>query len=108
LPCMVPREWIEPPDVDTAEGELLDEDDQHTDERSRMLRASSEEPRLLGSKDGRAHDRDGSPSESLDWDSEEERRRGGSGKGKGRVSRTMDEAGRTLPPSERVPTATGL
>ncbi|KAF2002787.1 DUF862-domain-containing protein [Amniculicola lignicola CBS 123094] len=36
LPCVVPREWIAPPDHDTADGELLDED--FEDERSSMLR----------------------------------------------------------------------
>lgn len=35
LPCVVPREWIAPPDH-TADGELLDED--FEDERSSMLR----------------------------------------------------------------------
>ena len=47
LPCMVPREWVAPPDVETAEGELCDErredededaaDDVDDDERSAML-----------------------------------------------------------------------
>ncbi|USW46763.1 Putative PPPDE peptidase domain-containing protein [Septoria linicola] len=32
LPCVVPREWISPPDVDTAEGELLAEDDEEEEE----------------------------------------------------------------------------
>lgn len=36
LPCVVPREWISPPDQDTADGELLDESEE--DERSSMLR----------------------------------------------------------------------
>ncbi|KAH7310433.1 PPPDE putative peptidase domain-containing protein [Stachybotrys elegans] len=44
LPCMVPREWVEPPDFETAEGELLDED--ATDEHSRMLGPSP--PHRLG------------------------------------------------------------
>ncbi|KAF1814319.1 DUF862-domain-containing protein [Eremomyces bilateralis CBS 781.70] len=35
LPCMVPREWVAPPDVETADGELVDEED---DERAVMLR----------------------------------------------------------------------
>src|SRR5436190_15533752 len=40
LPCVVPREWISPPDFDTADGELLeeDEDQDRVDERSRILR----------------------------------------------------------------------
>lgn len=35
FPCVVPRDWISPPDHDTADGELLEEDDD--DERSSML-----------------------------------------------------------------------
>jgi hypothetical protein len=38
LPCVVPRDWIAPPDFDTADGELMDDDDGHeADERSGML-----------------------------------------------------------------------
>lgn len=46
LPCIVPRDWIEPPEYDTQGGDLL-EDDLSSDERSRMLRDSSEAPRLV-------------------------------------------------------------
>jgi len=88
---VVPREWIEPPEYDTADGELLDEDEQHTDEHSRMLGQSR--PHFLS--DGAASD------EATEWDSEEERRRGGSGKGKQVV---RDSAGRQLPAAERAPT----
>ena len=100
LPCVVPRDWLEPPDYDTADGELLDEDD-HADERSRMLRSSSEQPRLVGhsSDDGTLGFADGS-----DWDSEEERQHGGSGKGKGKAP-VRDAAGRQLPASETAPQA---
>ncbi|KND87551.1 DeSI-like protein sdu1 [Tolypocladium ophioglossoides CBS 100239] len=89
LPCVVPRDWIEPPEYDTADGELLDDDEEHADEQSRMLGQS------------RSHFlSDGANSEGAEWDSEEERRRGGSGKGK-KVLR--DTAGRQLPPAERAP-----
>jgi hypothetical protein len=37
LPCVVPREWIQPPDCDTAEGELLDDEDEGDEEHSAML-----------------------------------------------------------------------
>ncbi|GAB1727072.1 hypothetical protein NU195Hw_g3925t1 [Hortaea werneckii] len=42
LPCMVPKEWIAPPDHETAEGELVEEeenfeDDDDEDERAAML-----------------------------------------------------------------------
>lgn len=104
LPCVVPRDWLEPPDYETADGELLDEDD-HADERSRMLRSSSEQPRLVGqrSDDGTLGYADGS-----DWDSEEERQHGGSGKGKGKgkgKAPARDAAGRQLPASEMAPPA---
>ena len=35
LPCVVPREWIAPPDHDTADGELVEDEE---DERTSMLR----------------------------------------------------------------------
>lgn len=40
MPCVVPREWVAPPDYETAEGELID-GDQETDERARMLPPSN-------------------------------------------------------------------
>ncbi|KAK0966807.1 hypothetical protein LTR91_016339 [Friedmanniomyces endolithicus] len=36
LPCMVPREWVNPPNCDTAEGELVDEEEGE-DEQAAML-----------------------------------------------------------------------
>jgi hypothetical protein len=96
FPCVVPREWIEPPDFDTADGELLDVDDS-MDERSRMLRSSSEGPRLVGHEDQESPSGDG----AFDWDSEDDSRRGGSGEG--RANAVRDTAGRNLPASERAP-----
>ena len=90
LPCVVPRDWIEAPDFETNDGDLLDVDD-HADESSRMLRTSDEQPRLVGQPDRQS---------SFDWESEEERRSGGSGKGK---APARDSAGRTLPAAERAP-----
>lgn len=90
MPCLVPREWIDPPEYDTADGELLDEDDDIADESSRMLGRTK--PHFLS--DGR-NSRD-----DLEWDSEDERRRGGSGKGK---QAARDSAGRRLPAAERAP-----
>ncbi|KAK4553175.1 hypothetical protein LTR86_009705 [Recurvomyces mirabilis] len=39
IPCMVPKEWIQPPDHETAEGELVDgdEEDEDEDEQAAML-----------------------------------------------------------------------
>ncbi|KAF4457065.1 UPF0326 hag1 [Fusarium albosuccineum] len=90
LPCVVPRDWIEPPEYDNSDGALLDDYD-NSDEHSHMLGASA--PHLLTeSNDGSGDD--------AEWDSEDERRRGGSGKGKQAV---RDTAGRRLPPAERAP-----
>ncbi|KAF4506248.1 hypothetical protein G6O67_006351 [Ophiocordyceps sinensis] len=71
LPCVVPRDWIEPPEYDTADGELLDEVDDPTHEHSRMLRQSR--PHLL------VQDASG---EDTEWDSEEERPRGAAARAK--------------------------
>ncbi|KAF1965530.1 DUF862-domain-containing protein [Bimuria novae-zelandiae CBS 107.79] len=49
LPCVVPREWIAPPDHDTADGELLDED--FEDERSSMLRHDQQRRRMQSAED---------------------------------------------------------
>ncbi|KAF5656959.1 UPF0326 domain-containing protein [Fusarium heterosporum] len=87
LPCVVPRDWIEPPEYDTSEGALLDDYD-NSNENSTMLQTTT--PHLLT---------DSNDSSDDEWDSEEERRRGGSGKGKQAL---RDSAGRRLPPAERA------
>lgn len=92
FPCVVPRDWIEPPEYDTADGELLEDEDYDLDERSRMLRHNG--PHFMVEND------DSGESDAEEWDSEQERRRGGNGKGKQVV---RDTSGRTLPPAERAP-----
>ncbi|PTB65601.1 DUF862-domain-containing protein [Trichoderma citrinoviride] len=86
LPCVVPRDWIEPPEYVSADGELVDDDDddEHADEQSRML--GQHRPHLLSERDN-------------EWSSDDERRRGGSGKGK-QILR--DTSGRQLPAAERA------
>jgi hypothetical protein len=96
LPCVVPREWIAPPDFETADGELVEEDEHdRSHERSRMLSNmdSSHQRRSMDYNDDQ-------------WDSEEERRQGGSGKGKGKAP-VRDTSGRVVPPAERAPTKKG-
>lgn len=90
LPCVVPRDWIEPPEYDTADGALLEEDEDDSNERSRMLGDSA--PHLVTDSND--------DSETDEWNSDDERRRGGSGKGKKAV---RDTAGRSLPAAERAP-----
>ena len=99
LPCVVPRDWIAPPDHDTADGELLEEDEE--DERTSMLRqqyhrGSSFQDSTIGSAVG---------SEDEGWNSDRDRRKGGSGKGKRAVRDTDD---RIMPASERAPPPRGL
>lgn len=101
LPCVLPKEWIEAPDFETADGELLDEDEDEDDggrsgERMRMLKTSSDGQQHLVEQSGR-----GGVADS-EWDSEEERQSGGSGKGKGKAP-VRDTAGRVLPLAERAP-----
>ena len=90
LPCVVPREWIAPPDHDTADGELLDEEEE--DERASMLRPESRQQ----------HDFHGSSIQGGDdgWISDRDGRGGSSGKGKSSV---RDTEGRKIPASERAP-----
>lgn len=87
LPCVVPREWIAPPDHDTAEGELLEEDGDN--ERASMLRqghrrSSSFRCSFSEGEDGR-------------WTSDEDE---GGTKGKGPI---RDTDGRNLPAIEHAP-----
>ena len=90
MPCVVPREWVEPPEYDTADGALL-EDYDNSDEQARMLRSSADTPRLIG---------DNSTEAEQGSDDEEDRRRRSSVKGK---HKAKDTSGRTLPPAERAP-----
>ncbi|KAF2108515.1 PPPDE putative peptidase domain-containing protein [Lophiotrema nucula] len=105
LPCVVPREWIAPPDHDTADGELLDED--FEDERSSMLR-SDQRRRHRPSEDDQEN-----------WDSEMDRISGSSSAGSGgssgghprharrddapRLVSVKDTGGREMPAAERAP-----
>jgi hypothetical protein len=88
---MVPKDWVEPPEYDTADGELLDEDDQDTNERSHMLADSQQ--RLVGEDD----------SDDAGWASDEEERPGiSASKAKGKQV-AHDTDGRRLPAAERAP-----
>jgi len=90
LPCMVPREWISPPDHDTADGELLEEDEEdEEDERTNMLRRDYE----------RAHSFQRSGSAEAEWDSDGDCWRGRKGNGK---MPARDSDGRDMPTSERA------
>ncbi|EME89623.1 uncharacterized protein MYCFIDRAFT_127687 [Pseudocercospora fijiensis CIRAD86] len=84
LPCVVPKEWICPPDVETQEGELVGEeeeedDDDVQDERSGMLNDHRRRRRREG------------------------RRTREEGEDVGLLVNRTDSAGRPLPAAERAP-----
>ena len=87
LPCMVPKDWVEPPEYETADGELLDEDGSDANENSRML--SDSPPRFFG-EDPHSGD--------SEWASDEEEPPSHGGK-----RAAHDSAGRNLPVSEQAP-----
>lgn len=96
LPCVVPREWIAPPDYDTADGALVDEDNDDSTETSRMLTSSLQHRHSFD---------DGERSNLMtndDWD--DDHRAGRSVKGKGPV---RDTSGRIVPAAERAPLPRG-
>jgi hypothetical protein len=79
----VPKDWIVPPDVDTAEGELAE------DETSRML-TRGERRRSFADSDGEIEMDD-------NWESAEE---GSTHRARGQV---RDTSGRVVPPAEIAP-----
>lgn len=91
MPCVVPKEWIAPPDHETADGSLLNEEDEEDDD-------DSDENAGLVESDRKRQTR------------EEERNRVGT-RGKMETSppprivslKTMDSEGRELPVAERAP-----
>ncbi|KAI8962245.1 DUF862-domain-containing protein [Daldinia sp. FL1419] len=92
FPCVVPRDWIEPPDFETADGELLDEEGFDDHEGTRMLRDDIRRLVTQESDDG----------ESSSRASGDTRRHSRSSKGK---SLARDSSGRTLPAAERAPSS---
>ena len=95
FPCIVPREWIAPPDHDTADGELLEElEEDEEDERAAMLAYEYQRGNDLCERTSRVYDHpgviQGAGIEVTDRD----------GKDKQTV---RDTDGRGLPASERAP-----
>jgi len=98
LPCVVPREWIAPPDFETAEGELFDDDGHTSDERSHMLNQSGRRHSVDDSRNGLA-----SLPEGESWDVEIDRHSAGKMNGKGLI---RDTSGRIVPPADIAPLPT--
>ncbi|KAF2430570.1 DUF862-domain-containing protein [Tothia fuscella] len=100
FPCVVPRDWIQPPDYETADGELVD-DEEDDDERTRILRKEQwRRPRV-------------SEEEQSSWESQMDRiggkvARSGCPSDRPRPVMLRDASGREMPPSERAPVPRGL
>ena len=101
LPCMVPKEWVTPPNHETADGELLDDGDEE-DERVSMLQSD----RKRTDREARRR-RDGTEDEA-----EEEigsslvggrRILGPQGTPPPRLVSVQDTSGRAMPVAERAP-----
>lgn len=105
MPCIVPKAWVSPPDVETADGDLVDEDGADADEGTSMLRNQAPEPLR------QSNDNDEFTSEEEEDEPNVDSNRTGTGTAK-RASkssskRTHDTSGRTIPVSERAPLPTG-
>jgi len=96
LPCVVPREWIAPPDHETAEGELLDEEGgEEEDERVGMLQSDQRRRR---NDEARASQTSNSLSAIPG-----ERPVSRSATPPVRLVKVKDSSGRDMPVSERAP-----
>ena len=88
LPCVVPREWITPPEYDSQDGHLMaEEDDEDYDEGTAMLRRQNSDHMRAKVDDVEAEDNGG---------------RGSNGRVRPSGS-LKDTSGRKIPPSERAP-----
>jgi len=96
LPCVVPKEWIEPPDHESGHELALDDDDEPSESSSMLGEQHAAHMHLLGV------DEDESA-----WQDQDQRRHGeGGGNGsKRRAGQIRDDAGRVLPAAEVAPAA---
>ncbi|TKA79375.1 hypothetical protein B0A55_02838 [Friedmanniomyces simplex] len=114
LPCMVPKEWTNPPDHDTADGELLDEEEE--DEQAAMLdfdrRRQQREAQRRERGQRRRQASDGSVGVRRDVGGEEEvgsslaggrRITSHDGTPPPRLVSVKDTSGRDMPVAERAP-----
>lgn len=88
LPCMVPRDWLEPPDYETADGALVEDDEDELDANEGtgfLSRGNSYRGNIVDDHDDN-RTRFDSPS-----------------RGKGKTTSTRDSSGRALPSAERAP-----
>ncbi|KAB8339058.1 hypothetical protein FH972_021994 [Carpinus fangiana] len=102
VPCIVPKAWISPPDAETADGDLLEEDEGRTDEGASMLHNQAPDP-FRKSNDEFTSDED----ETEDHGRSSRRSQHKPRQSRKRDIKTTDTSGRTIPVSERAPLPTG-
>jgi deubiquitinase DESI2 len=109
LPCLIPTDWITPPEYDTVDGELVDEEEDD-DERTRMLRKEQWRRCSRMSEDDWADEmgRVGSGSTSSCSSSQAGRRSYAREEGPRPVAILRDTSGREVPASERAPVPRGV
>jgi len=107
LPCLIPTDWITPPECDTVDGELVD-DEEEDDERTRMLRKEQWRrcSRLSEEEWTDEMGRFGSVSSSSS--SQAGRRSYAREEGPRPVTFLRDTNGREVPASERAPVPRGV
>lgn len=101
MPCMVPRQWISPPEGDNEDGELVNEDEEDTDEDCEegvaMLAHGSRT-----TKNYRAGNSDTDDS-GVSCTSDQSQKPAESRKATTRSSKDRDGSGWPIPESERAP-----
>jgi len=108
MPCMVPREWISPPEGDNEDGKLVNEDEEDYHEDTAMLAHGS---RAMMIKHGGADGTDESDDSGTGAQVQEQagRRKDRAQRGfktKSRSSKDRDASGWPIPASERAPLPT--
>ncbi|KAI4715963.1 DUF862-domain-containing protein [Aureobasidium sp. EXF-10727] len=83
LPCVVPKEWITPPDHETADGELIDEEEEHDDDETAAMLPLDKRTKRDKVSNKRITSRDKTPPP--------------------RPVSVKDTSGREMPASERAP-----
>lgn len=109
LPCLIPTDWITPPEYDTVDGELLDEEDDD-DERTRILRKEQWRrcARVSEEEENRWADEMGRFGSSSSASSVQTGRRSYAREEGPRVVSLRDTSGREMPASERAPVPKGV
>ncbi|KAK5115951.1 hypothetical protein LTR62_000407 [Meristemomyces frigidus] len=103
MPCMVPREWVVPPDVETAEGELVDEGEEAAMLEGERRRERREVQRRRGAGVGAVVDIQGGGGGAGSSLAGGRRIEGYEGTPPPRLVTVRDTSGREMPVAERAP-----